>query len=152
MTLFPFWHYNARCKVKVKNVRNLTFSFVAYSFVFSFWLSCFHLIKSFHQNIYVCVEEHVFLFHMHASAECLLGLVVEGNIHWGHEVESVISLMVYHNNLGWNTAADLWDFLHDNIDCLISQASVGYSESVLYLLIRFVSASTNWLLFKSSSN
>ena len=64
---------------------------------------------------------------MHASAECLLGLVVEGNTHWDREVLSVITLMVSLNNLdlGWNTAADLWDSLHNNIDCLISQASVG---------------------------
>ena len=124
MTLFPFWHYNVRCKVKVKNVRNLTFSFVAYSFVFSFWLSCFQLMESFLWKVYACVEEHIFLFHMHARAEHLLGLVVGG---WGHEVESVISLMVSHNSLDLdrNTAADLWGSLHNNIDCLISQASVG---------------------------
>ena len=111
MTLFPFWHYNARCKVKVKNVKNLAFSLTAYSFVFSFWLSYFQLIESFLQKVYVHVEEHVFLFHICASAECLLGLVVVGIIHWGHEVESAISLMVSHNNLDLdrNTATDLWD-------------------------------------------
>ena len=127
VTLFPFWHYNARCKVKVKNVRNLTFSFIAYSFVFSFWLSCFQLIKSFLQKVYVCIEEYIFLFHVCVSTECLLGLVVVGDIHWGREVESAISLMVSHNSLGLdrNTAANLWDSLHNNIDCLISQASVG---------------------------
>ena len=81
---FSIWHYNARCKVKVKNVRNLTFSFVAYSFVFSFWISFFQLIESFLQEVYVHVEEHVFLFHMHVSAEYPLGLVGVGNIHWGH--------------------------------------------------------------------
>ena len=116
MTLFPFWHYNARCKVKVKNVRNLTFSFIAYSFIFSFWLSCFQVIKSF----------HIFLFHMCASTESLQGLVVVGNICWGHEIESAISLTVFHNSLdlGWNTAADLWDSLCNNIDCLINQVNV----------------------------
>ena len=127
MTLFPFWHYNARCKVKVKDVRNLTFSFVAYSFVFSFWLSCFQLIKSFHQKVYVHVEECIFLFHVHASVERPLGLVVGCNIHWGHKVKSVVSLMVSRNSLdlGWNTAADLWGFLLNNIDCLINQVNVG---------------------------
>ena len=84
MTLFSFWHYNDCCKLKVKNVRNLTFSFIA------FWLSCFQLIESFHRKVYVHVEEHIFLFHMHASAEHLLGLGMEGNTHWGHEVESAI--------------------------------------------------------------
>ena len=48
------------------------------------------LIKSFHRKVYVCVEEHIFLFHVHASTEHLLGLVVAGNIHWGCGVESAI--------------------------------------------------------------
>ena len=63
---------------------------------------------------------------MHASAEHLLGLVVEGNSRWDHEVFSVTTSLVSHNNLdlGWNTAADLWDSLHNNIDCLINQANV----------------------------
>ena len=121
MILFPFWHYKASCKLKVKrNVGNLTFSFIAFSFVFSFWLSRFQLIESFHQKVYVCVEEHVFLFHVCASTD----------VHWvwwwrliSVGVESAISLMVSGNSLdlGWNTAADLWDSLHNNIDCLINQ-------------------------------
>ena len=145
MTLFPFWHYNTRCKLKVKDVRNLTFLFVAYSFVFSFWLSCFQLIESFCQKVYVRVEGHIFLFHMHASAEDLLGLVVEGNTHWDCEALTVIALMVSCNNLdlGWNTAGDLWDSLHNNIDCLISQAILSLSQCVLCLLIRFVCVSAN---------
>ena len=64
---------------------------------------------------------------MHASAECLLGQVMEGNSRWDQEVFSVTTLLVSHNNLdlGWNTAADLWDSLHNNIDVLIDQANVG---------------------------
>ena len=127
MTLFLLWHYSARCKLKVKNVRNLTFSFIACNFVFSFRLSYFQLIQSFHQKVYAHVEEHVFLFHVCASAEHMLGLVVGGNTHWGHEVESVISLTVSCNRLylDRNTAADLWGSLCNNIDYLINQADVG---------------------------
>ena len=64
---------------------------------------------------------------MHARAEHLLGQVVEGNSHWDHKVFSVTTLLVSHNNLdlGWNTAADLWDSLCSNIDYLIDQANVG---------------------------
>ena len=64
---------------------------------------------------------------MHVSAEHLLGQVVEGNSHWDHEAFSVTALLASHNNLdlGWNTAADLWDPLHNNIDYLIDQANVG---------------------------
>ena len=64
---------------------------------------------------------------MPASTERLLGLVVEGNSHWDHEVFSVTALLVSCNSLDldWNTAADLWDSLCNNIDYLISQANVG---------------------------
>ena len=60
-------------------------------------------------------------------AGCLLGQVVEGNKHWDSEVLSVTTLLVSCNNLdlGWNTAADMWDSLHHNIDCMIDQANVG---------------------------
>ena len=63
---------------------------------------------------------------MHASTEHLLGLGLWDNNQWGHEVESVISLTVSHNslNLGLNTAADLWGFLQNNIDCLTNQVNV----------------------------
>ena len=39
----------------------------------------------------------------------------------------MISFTMSHNNLDldWNTAADLWDSLCNNIDCLISQVNVG---------------------------
>ena len=124
MTLFPFWHYSASCTLRRKMLG--TFLFAAYRFVISFWLSCFLLIRSFHQKVYVCGEEHVFLFHMHASAECLLGLGVEDNNQWDCEVESAVSLTVSHDSLdlGWNTAADLWGFLQNNIDCLTNQVNV----------------------------
>ena len=67
------------------------------------------------------------LFLVHASTESLLGLGVEDNNCWGHEVESAISFMVSHNSpdMGWNIAADLQGFLQNNIDCLISQVNVG---------------------------
>ena len=80
-----------------------------------------------HQKVYAHVGECIFLFHVHASTEQLLGLVGEGNSHWGHEVFSVTSSLVSHNNLdlGWNTAADLWDSLCNSIDYLINQANVG---------------------------
>ena len=113
--------------IKTKNVRNLAFSFVASSFVFSFWLSYFQLTESSHQKVYAHVRKYAFLFHMHARVECLLGLVVEGNSCWDHKVFSVTASLVSCNNLdlGWNTAADLWDSLLNNIDCLINQTNVG---------------------------
>ena len=115
--------------IKRKNVRNSTFLFVACNFVFSFWLFYFQLTESSHQKVYARVGELIFLCHMCASAVHLLGWAVEGNNHWDHGVLFVITLLVFHNNLdeGWNTAADLWDSLHPNIDCLIDQAIVGCS-------------------------
>ena len=64
---------------------------------------------------------------MCASAELLLGLGVEDSSWQGCDIESVISLTVSHNSLGlgWNTAADLWGILCNNIDCLINQVNVG---------------------------
>ena len=63
---------------------------------------------------------------MHASAKHLLGVGLEDNNQWGHEVESAISLMVSCNSLDldWNTAANLWGFLWNNIDCLTNQVNV----------------------------
>ena len=63
---------------------------------------------------------------MCASTECLLGLGVGDNNQWDREVGSAISLMVSSSSLdlGLNTAADLWGFLKNNIDCLRNQVNV----------------------------
>ena len=105
---------------------NLAFIVIVYDSVFFSLLSYFLLIGSFYQKVYVLVEEHIFLFHMHASTECLLGLVVEGNNQWDHEAVSAISFTVSRNSLdlGWNTAVGLQSFLQCNIDCLTNRVNV----------------------------
>ena len=104
----------------------LAFIVTVYDSVIFFLLSYFLLIRSFHQKVYVHVEEHVFLFHMHTSAEHLLGQGLGGNNKWDHEALSAISLTVSCNNLdlGWNTAADLQVHLLSNIDCLANRVYV----------------------------
>ena len=71
---------------------------------------------------------HIFLFHVCASAEHLLGLVVEDNSPQDHVVVYVISLAGAHSSLGpgWNIAAELRDILLNNTGYLSSSENVQY--------------------------
>ena len=74
--------------------------------------SCFLLNESFLQ-VYAHVEMQIFLFHVCARTERLLGLGVVGSNLWDCMVVCGISSAVVLSNLGlgWNIAADLRVFL-----------------------------------------
>ena len=121
--LFPSWHDTNSYILKSKIVRNFNSLFVVFSLP-----SCFLLSRSFLPRVYVHAEMHVFLFNLHASTECLLGLVVGGNSLQDLVVVCVILSVGAHNSLGLgqNIAAGLRDIPLNSTGYLSSPANVRY--------------------------